>query len=76
MIREGASLIVETDDDNSPSETFWDERQRRQPVGTLANHGWVNVYKYFSDANIWPRGFPLDHVKDELPGAGNALRCG
>ena len=66
-IREGASLIVETDDDNSPSETFWDERQRRQSVGTLANHGWVNVYKYFSDANIWPRGFPLDHVKDELP---------
>jgi hypothetical protein len=66
-IREGKSLIVETDDDNSPSETFWDERQRRQSVGTLANHGWANVYKYFSDANIWPRGFPLDHVKDELP---------
>jgi hypothetical protein len=66
-IREGASLIVETDDDNSPSETFWDERQRRQSVGTLANHGWANVYRYFSDANIWPRGFPLDHVKDDLP---------
>jgi len=66
-IREGASLIVETDDDNSPSETFWDERQRRQSVGTLANHGWANIYKHFSDANIWPRGFPLDHVKDELP---------
>jgi hypothetical protein len=66
-IREGASMIVETDDDNSPSETFWDERQRRQSVGTLTNHGWANVYKYFSDANIWPRGFPLDHVKNELP---------
>src|SRR5678815_4853218 len=66
-IREGAALIVETNDDNSPSETFWDQRHRRQSVGTLANHGWANVYKYFSDANIWPRGFPLDHVKDELP---------
>ena len=66
-IREGTSLIVETDDDNSPSETFWDERKRTQAVATLANHGWANVYKYFSNANIWPRGFPLDHVKDELP---------
>ena len=25
--------------------------------------GWLNVYAYFSDANIWPRGLPLDAVQ-------------
>lgn len=23
---------------------------------------WVNVYRYFSDQNIWPRGLPLDRI--------------
>lgn len=66
-IRKGASLIVETDDDNSPYETFWEPRERQHSVSTLAKHGWINVYSYFSDTNMWPRGFPLDHVKDQLP---------
>ena len=24
--------------------------------------GWINVYRYFSDSLIWPRGFPLDCI--------------
>jgi hypothetical protein len=66
-LRDGATMILETDDDNIPYETFWKARVRRQSVSTLSKHGWVNVYRYFSEANLWPRGFPLDHVKDELP---------
>jgi hypothetical protein len=27
----------------------------------------VNVYRYFTEVNIWPRGLPLDAVQDELP---------
>ena len=27
---------------------------------------WVNVYKYFTDENIWPRGFPLDEINSAL----------
>jgi hypothetical protein len=62
-IRGGASVIVETDDDNTPREEFWDERRRRQSVPVVATDGWVNVYRYFSEANIWPRGLPLDQIK-------------
>ena len=28
----------------------------------------MNVYKYFSDAHVWPRGFPLEYVsRPEVP---------
>ncbi len=63
----GANIIVETDDDNIPYEQFWEERRRIQTLPSLTNAGWVNVYRYFSEAHIWPRGFPLDHIKDNTP---------
>lgn len=67
-IRSGASLIIETDDDNLPYSEFWQERRRRQSVRTLAaDDGWVNVYRYFSEAHIWPRGLPLDRINSPLP---------
>jgi hypothetical protein len=66
-VREGASVIVETDDDNIPYREFWRQRRRRQTVRTIAGHGWVNVYRYFSEANIWPRGLPLDRINSPLP---------
>ncbi|HYJ88457.1 MAG TPA: STELLO glycosyltransferase family protein [Pyrinomonadaceae bacterium] len=65
--RDGAEIILETDDDNLPYETFWRVPDRRQSTRTISNHGWSNVYQYYSEATIWPRGFPLDHVKDRLP---------
>lgn len=66
-IRGGATLIVETDDDNIPREEFWAERRRRQSVPAAAGAGWLNVYRYFTGANVWPRGLPLDRVKDGVP---------
>ncbi len=66
-IRNGASIIIETDDDNIALEQFWDRRQRIQNVAIVENNGWVNVYRYFSDQNIWPRGFPLDYLKKQIP---------
>jgi hypothetical protein len=63
----GATLIVETDDDNIPREEFWGERSRRQSVPAVAGAGWVNAYRYFSEVNIWPRGLPLDRVRDAVP---------
>ncbi|MGB7924330.1 MAG: STELLO glycosyltransferase family protein [Pyrinomonadaceae bacterium] len=67
-IRAGATVIVETDDDNMPYSGFWHERRRRQSASVVpANHGWVNVYRYFSEANIWPRGLPLDRINAPLP---------
>jgi hypothetical protein len=66
-LREGASVIVETDDDNFPGAEFWTERRRRQRVRAIAGAGWLNVYRYFTDANIWPRGLPLDRILADVP---------
>lgn len=64
---DGASIIVETDDDNIPKDSFRQQRQRVCKCPGLRSGGWVNVYGYFSDANIWPRGFPLEHLSKQPP---------
>ena len=66
-IRSGASVIIETDDDNIPSREFWSQRQRIQSAAVISDSGWVNVYQYFSNRNIWPRGFPLEYVRSRTP---------
>lgn len=66
-IQNKANLILELDDDNIPRPDFWVPRKREQHVHTLENAGWVNVYSYFTDNNIWPRGFPLDAVQSPSP---------
>ena len=66
-MQSGATIILETDDDNIPYPEFWQARSRYQRAATIADAGWLNVYKYFSDADIWPRGFPLDRVKESVP---------
>ncbi len=66
-LQAGATIIVETDDDNFPREEFWGARARRQNVPTLDDAGWVNAYRYFSKAPIWPRGLPLDAINQEHP---------
>jgi hypothetical protein len=61
-IKHGATVIIETDDDNIPYEHFWMPRNADVTARVVENHDWVNVYSYFSDDRIWPRGFPLDEV--------------
>jgi hypothetical protein len=65
--RAGAKIIRETDDDNCPEAAFWQQRERMQAGKLVSRPGWVNVYRYFSEANLWPRGFPLDQIRDDLP---------
>ena len=66
-IRAGASLIVETDDDNIPRAEFWAPRHLSIEAPVLSAGGWVNVYSYFCDVTMWPRGLPLDAVHDQHP---------
>jgi len=63
-IQNGAEIIIETDDDNIPYETFFSPRRRTHNTAVVENAGWVNAYRYFTDANIWPRGFALEHLRD------------
>ena len=66
-IRAGADVIVESDDDNIPLDSFWSARQRRQRVRVVESQGWTNVYTWFTGEGIWPRGLPLDAIRDKLP---------
>lgn len=65
-MRLGAEAIAETDDDNIP---YGDGRypnflpfQIKAPA--LELKGAVNVYSYFTDKKIWPRGLPLDKINN------------
>ena len=63
----GAQVIVETDDDNLPYKNFWEGRRREGNAHLLAQAGWTNIYRFFTNHNIWPRGFALEHLQDSLP---------
>lgn len=72
-MQHGAEIIVETDDDNLPGGGFWHERQRTISAHPLIGCGWVNVYRYFTDRHIWPRGFALDHIREDVPPLPDAV---
>ncbi|MHC4619490.1 MAG: STELLO glycosyltransferase family protein [Planctomycetota bacterium] len=65
-IRNGASMIIETDDDNIPYPSFWAEREPVQKTAVIKKGGWVNIYRYFTEQNIWPRGFPLERLQEPV----------
>jgi hypothetical protein len=65
-MRERAAFIRETDDDNIPHDDFFDEPTRLVHAASISGKGWLNAYRYFTDANVWPRGFLLDRVQDEV----------
>ena len=66
----GCDCIIETDDDNIPFPAFWEGRSRKANAYVLKDNGWVNIYKYFSKENIWPRGFSIEKLKDPVPSTG------
>jgi len=61
----GSEYIVETDDDNMPLDSFWQPREVKLQTEMLGGSKWINIYKVFSDENIWPRGFPLSRVLEK-----------
>jgi STELLO glycosyltransferases len=63
-IENGATIIVETDDDNIPVADFWIARTPVHRAHVCEASRWLNVYEWFSDIHIWPRGFPLEHLDD------------
>ena len=62
-MKNGATVIIETDDDNCAKNSFWNKREDYVQADYYENVGWMNVYNLFSGENIWPRGFSLEHVK-------------
>ncbi len=76
-IARGAEVIVETDDDNFPRAEFWLPRVSQVACRPVNHQGWVNVYAYFSENFIYPRGLPLDHARatPPVPAAPQRIEC-
>lgn len=66
-IAAGATVLIETDDDNIPHPEFWKPRSARVSARVISQPAWTNVYRYFHDGLVWPRGLPLDQVNAPLP---------
>lgn len=57
-IKEGAEVIYDTDDDNIPL-AKWFEPNFKGKYKTIIGSGFINIYSYFTNKKVWPRGFPL-----------------
>jgi len=66
-IAAGSRVIIETDDDNFPRADFFGEYAPMVSARECRDAGWVNVYRYFSDSLIWPRGLPLEEIHKAVP---------
>lgn len=63
----GAEAIAETDDDNSPYNDRYPNFLPPNFKGPVLEHkGVVNIYSYFINRYIWPRGLPLDAIKNSI----------
>jgi hypothetical protein len=70
-IKNGATAIFETDDDNIPyddAESVLEKTLKFQNNSCnerlSSDLGWLNIYQRFSDQKCWPRGFPVEYVSD------------
>jgi hypothetical protein len=63
----GADVILETDDDNFPRESFFSNYSFTEELDLVdASSDWFNVYSLFSETGVWPRGFPLENILSEV----------
>lgn len=65
-------LIYETDDDNIPYDKIVEfvSFDTKSKIKTITNNEnsplkMINVYKYFTDKEIWPRGLPLGRITSQ-----------
>ncbi|WP_114939277.1 MULTISPECIES: STELLO glycosyltransferase family protein [Mucilaginibacter] len=59
-IKNGAGYIIDTDDDNYPNENWCFPKTEGKHSLLNANQGFINIYQWFTDQHVWPRGLPLD----------------
>jgi len=65
-IKKSASEILDTDDDNIPYENWYDNfNLTENKYDVVVSPKYANVYNLFTAKHIWPRGFPLDKIKNK-----------
>jgi hypothetical protein len=64
-MRHGAEIIVDTDDDNIPKSS-WEFPKFFGRYETIhESQGFINIYSFFTDLKIWPRGYPLRLIQNK-----------
>ena len=61
-IRNGATTIIETDDDNSPFKNWGYVQFVPEDTNLVLSPRIFNIYSEFTKEKIWPRGFPLENI--------------
>lgn len=61
-----ADYIIDTDDDNIPKANWTFPCFSNEFECINDNIGFVNVYQLFSEQRIWPRGLPLNLIKQKF----------
>jgi len=81
-IQNGATAILETDDDNIPyddAESVLEETLKLKNNSSYkrlsGDLGWLNIYQRFSDQKCWPRGFPIEFVRHPSVGGQIGKDC-
>ncbi|WKN44452.1 STELLO glycosyltransferase family protein [Tunicatimonas pelagia] len=64
-LQKGAELIYDTDDDNLPYED-WGFPNFNVEISTLSGSKFCNIYSYYTDEKVWPRGFPLELINSAV----------
>ncbi|NEQ35512.1 MAG: DUF288 domain-containing protein [Okeania sp. SIO3I5] len=62
-IQKGATLIFDTDDDNIPKDQIVLPQVDNKAVTIPKDLGFINIYQWYTNQMIWPRGLPLKFVK-------------
>jgi hypothetical protein len=63
-LENGADIIADTDDDNIPLDD-WGVTLNDTNYENIKFSGFVNIYKFFTNEHIWPRGFPLNRILED-----------
>jgi hypothetical protein len=61
-IQNGATSIIDTDDDNIPKENWSFPALEGEFDHYDEKKGFVNLYHHYTDQHIWPRGLPLQLI--------------
>jgi len=65
-IKAGARYIIDTDDDNIPYESFDFPEFDGNFECMEDNKGFINIYQFFTEMKIWPRGIPLHLINHDF----------
>ena len=65
--QQGAQVVIDTDDDNRPMASWHVPVFEDSYQVVKSSAGFVNIYSLFGAYHLWPRGYPLNRVRQQVP---------